>query len=96
MTGLGAEGEPLGCGPSCSVGDCEHGHDGANDDGGCASSFGTDQRVAVAVIGLHGDGGHGEIGAIYRYHGRLGEAGFGVVFLDSGMNGDGRDYEKND
>lgn len=66
---LGAEGDALRCGTRGGVGDCEHGDDGTDDDRGGPGAFGADQGVAVAVIGFHADGGHGEVGAVDGDHG---------------------------
>ena len=65
---LGAERNALGCGSGGGVGDCEHGDDGANDDGCGSGAFCADQGIAVAVVGFHADGGHGEVGAIDGDH----------------------------
>ena len=95
VAGLRTEGETLSCGAGRGVSDCEHGDDGADDDGSRTGAASTDQRVAVFVIGLHGHGGHGQVGAVDGDHGGLGETGFGVIFLDSGVDGDEGDDEKN-
>ena len=96
MAGLAAEGDALGSGAGGGVGDCKHGDDGADDDGGGAGAASADEWVAVLVVGFHGDGGHGEVGAVDGYHGGLGEAGLRVVFLDCGVDGDGGDDEEDD
>lgn len=66
---LGAERDALGCGSGGGVSDCEHGDDGADNDRGGSRAFRADQGVAVAVVGFHADGGHGEIGAVDGNHG---------------------------
>lgn len=83
-----AEGEALGGGACCSVGDGGHRHDGANDDGGLLRASGSDQGVAVAVIGFHADGGHCEVRAVHSHHGGLRETCLRVEFLDGRMDGD--------
>ena len=96
MAGLAAEGDALGSGAGGGVCDCKHGDDSADDDGGGACAAGADEGVAVLVVGFHGDGGHGEVGAVDGDHGGLGEAGLRVVFLDGGVDGDGGDDEEDD
>lgn len=66
---LGAERDTLGRGSGGGVGDCEHGDDGADNDGGGSRAFRADQGVAVAVVGFHADGGHCEVGAVDGNHG---------------------------
>ena len=96
MACLAAEGDALGSGAGGGVCDCEHGDDCTDDDGGGAGAAGANERVAVLVVGLHGDGGHGEVGAVDGYHGGLGESGLRIVFLDCGVDGDCRDDEEDD
>ncbi len=96
VRGVVAEGDALRCGAGCGVGDCEHGYDGADDDGGGAGAARADQGVAVMVVGFHADGRHGEVGAVDGDHGGLGEAGLGVVFLDAWVDGDGGDDEEHE
>ena len=42
----------------------------------------------MSVIWFHGDGGEGEVCAVESDHGGLADAGFGVVVLDCGGDGD--------
>ncbi len=66
---VGAERDALRRCSGGGVGDCEHGDDGADDDGGGSGALCADQGVAVAVVGFHADGGHGEVGAVDGDHG---------------------------
>lgn len=91
-----AEGDALCGGAGGGVGDGEHGDDGADDDRDGAGAARPDQWVAVLVVGFHGYGGHGEVGAVDGDHGGLGESGLRVEFLDCGMHGDGGSDEEND
>ena len=82
MAGLASQCDALGCGTGGCVCDCEHGDDCADDNGCGAGASGADKRVAVVVIRLHADGGHGEVCAVDGYHSSLGEPGLRVVFLN--------------
>ena len=93
MACLGAERDALGGGAGGGVGNGEHGDDGTDNNGGCACASCTDQGVAIAVVGLHGNGRHSQVGAIDGDHGRLREAGLRIEFLDGGVNGNSRDDE---
>lgn len=73
---------------------CEEGDNRTENDGGGASAARAEQWVALFIIGLHGNGGHGEVGTVDGDHGGLGEAGLGVVFLDSRVDGDYRDDDE--
>lgn len=86
MTRLASQRNALGRSARSRVGDCEHSNDGADDDGSRTSAASADQRVALVVVGFHGDGGHGQVGAVDGYHGGLGEPGLRVVFLDCGVD----------
>ena len=88
VAAVGAHGEALGCGAGGRVGDREHGDNGAEDDGGSAGTAGADQGVAVFVVGFHGDGREGQVGAVDCYHCGLGEAGSRVRLLDGWLDGD--------
>ena len=48
------------------------------------------------VIGLHGYGGHGKVGAVDGNHSGLRQSSLGVVFLNQRVDRDGRDYEQDD
>ena len=50
----------------------------------------------MVVIGLHGYGGHGEVGTVDGNHSGLRKASLRVVFLDHGVHRDGRNYEQDD
>ena len=53
---VGAKSESISGSTGGGVGAGDKGDDGAEDDGGLASAVRADERVAVLVIGLHGDG----------------------------------------
>ena len=88
VAAVGAHGEALRCGAGGCVGDCEHGDDGAEDDGGGAGAAGADQGVAVFIVGFHGDSREGQVRTVDGYHGGLGETGSRVRFLDCWLDGD--------
>ena len=96
MAGLAAEGDTLGSGAGGSVCDCEHCDDCADNDRGGAGAAGANERVAVLVVGFHGNGGHGQVGAVDGYHGGLGEPGLRVILLDCGVDGDRGDDEEDE
>ena len=86
-----AECYALGSSAGGRVGNCEHGDDGAEDDGRGAGAVGSNQGVAFAVVRFHADGRHGEVGAVDGDHGCLREAGFRIVLLDCRVDRDGGD-----
>ena len=88
------QGYALRRGAGGSICDCEHCDDRADDNGGCARAAGADKWVAVPVVGLHRDGGHGEVCAVDSDHGGLSEARLRIVFLHCGVDGDGGDDEE--
>lgn len=88
-----AQAETLSGCASRRVSDRQHGDNGAHDNRSRPGALGADERVALLVVGLHGHGRHCEIGAVDGNHGRLGQAGLGVVFLDGGIDGNDRDDE---
>lgn len=61
--------DALGCSASGGIGDGEHSDDGADDDRSCAGAASADQGIALLVIRLHADSGHGEVGAVDGDHG---------------------------
>lgn len=96
MARLGAQRYTLGRGTGGGVGNGEHGDDGTNDDGGRASASGTDQGVAITVVGFHRYGRHGQVGAVDGDHGGLSKAGLWIEFLDGWVNGNSGDDEEDD
>jgi len=92
---LRAESQAVGSGAGRGVGDGNEGDDGADDDGGLAGAACADQRVALVVIGLHADGGEGQVGAVDGDDGGLGETSAGVDILNGGVDrDDGCDEEE--
>jgi hypothetical protein len=59
----------------------------ADEDGGLSGSGRADERVAVLVIGFHGDSGEGEVGAVNRNGGSLGKTGTWVGRLNCWVDG---------
>ena len=50
----------------------------------------------MVVIGLHADGGHGQVRAVDGNHASLRESGLWVVFLNSGVDRDSGNDEEDD
>ena len=82
MAGLASQCYALGGGASGCVCDGEHGDDCTYDDRGGPGASGADQGVAVVVIGLHADGGHGQVCAVDGDHSSLSETSLWVVLLN--------------
>lgn len=79
---------------ACSgVGDRQHRHNCADDDGCLACALSTNQGIAMLVVGFHGDGGHGEVRAVDGNDGGLGKTGLGVVLLHRRMHRQKRDSQ---
>lgn len=81
----------LGSSAGGGIGDSKESYDSSEDDRSGTRAACAEERVAMLVIGLHGNSGHGEVGAVNGDHGGLGEASGGVVFLDGRVDGSGGD-----
>lgn len=94
---LSAKSQAVCCCTSSSVCDSNKGDNCANDDGRLTGTASTDQWVALMIIGLHSYSGHGEVGAVNGYNGRLGETSARVYILYRRVNrSDGRDQEQDE
>lgn len=83
-----AQGQAVSGSASCGVGYGQEGKDGAHDDGSSASATSADQRVALVVIGLHGNGRQSQVGAVNANKGCLGKASTRVGVLNRRVDTD--------
>lgn len=88
-----AECEAVGSGTSGGVGAGDKCHDRAEHDRGFACAICTNERVAVLVIGFHGDGGESQVGAVNTDSGGLSQASTRVGSLYGRVDGHGTDAQ---
>lgn len=87
---------PLGGGAGGGICDGEKSHDSAKNNRSSTGPTGSQKRVALLVIRLHRNSRHSEIGAVDCNHGRLSKTSLWVVFLNLGMDRNGRDQNEQD